>query len=111
MSSDGPPSRRGKSGAQDALEGVVVLGTVAAGSKSARTQPVLLLDDGSRADVHVEGDNPFEEATLAARVGSRCRAQGVWRNGVLRVAGIEVIEDGADRKAEDGTGAASGDGA
>lgn len=97
VSPEGPQKRRGETGRPETLEGFVVRGVIAADSKSAREQPLLRLDSGEVAQVHVEGDNPFEEETLAAHDGQRCRVVGVWKNGVLRVQGIEVLTDDWER--------------
>lgn len=76
---------RGRREQKAELEGVVVLALLAAGSKSEREGPALLLPDGRHVQVHVVDDTPFEEPTLRGLVGVHVRVKGKWRNGTLRV--------------------------
>ncbi len=73
------------------VEGVVTLELVEAGSKSEHHRPVVVDDQGETHLVHVSGDNPFDEETLAALVGRRVRAEGTTRGRRLRVEREQLV--------------------
>ena len=82
-----PPKapERGVTGAAVDVAGVLGLERVAEGSRSERAAPVVRAADGRGFPVHVVGDNPFEEPTLARLRGRAVAVRGVWANGVVRV--------------------------
>ncbi len=81
---------REPTGARGAYEGVLRFTRVAEGSHSEHEGPALETLAG-RVRLYVEGDNPFENASLRAHAGARLSAEGTWRNGVLRVVRVEVL--------------------
>ncbi len=87
--------RRGTTGEPASVEGRIERFRIAEGSKSEHAALGVATDDGGFVVVHVVGDTPFAEETLAAAEGRRARANGVWRNGKVRVErdAFALIED------------------
>ena len=82
------------SGTVDELEGIIVQLEVAVGSKSQHRRPVLQIDEGHYAQVHVEGDSYFDAPTLKALINRRIRLTGRWDNLIIRVSPDELLELG-----------------
>ena len=72
------------------FEGTVTSTTAAEGSKSERPAPLLVTESATHR-LHVIGENPFEQPTLAALIGKRVRVTGELRDGVVRASAIEVL--------------------
>ncbi len=81
--------RHGPEGSTDTLTGRVVTGPIGGESKQRHSAPFLETAEGP-VQVFVLGDNPFEAASLAARVGETVELSGTWRGLVLRVAPQDI---------------------
>jgi hypothetical protein len=68
------------------IEGRLISRTVNVGSKSERAGYFIVTDTGDEKPVGVRGENPFEQPTLRALVGSRCRAEDCVLHGTTYVA-------------------------
>lgn len=63
------------------IEGVVTKRKVAKGSKSEHVGYFIVTDDGEEKPIRIQGENAFEQPTLRALAGKRCRVEGCTLHG------------------------------
>ena len=80
-------------GEEVTLHGVITRMRIHDLSRSAHDAPLLVDADSHYHRLHLIGDNPFEQPTLAALEGKRVTVTGHLRNGVLRVARERLLVD------------------
>ena len=86
----------------DTVHGRVVRFPIAVGSKSDEEALGVLGPDDAFVVVHVAGDTPFVEETLASLEGQAVTVSGTWSNGKLRVVREEVrVVASEDERGED----------
>lgn len=83
---------RGENGTTIELIGLIETATVAEGSKSEHTGPILTTASGEHYRVYVIGDNPFANDGIQAWVGKTVVVSGTWRNGVVRIEPDSIAE-------------------
>ena len=83
---------RGENGTTIELSGLIETATVAEGSKSEHTGPILTTASGEHYRVYVIGDNPFANDGIQAWIGKTVRVSGTWRNGVVRIEPDAIAE-------------------
>lgn len=74
------------------ITGVIVQEKLLVGSKSEGLYPVLVLEDGEKMLVHVDGDNPFTEPTLHAFIDKKVIVTGIFEKGRLVTNPANIIE-------------------
>ena len=80
-----PQLARGVTGTPVVLEGRVVFGPVAVGSKQQHVGPVIVGEDNVAVRIFILGDNPFSHGLAKRWAGHRVSVPGEWKNGVVEV--------------------------